>query len=56
MRETKKERVTVIETGSDKTVNKIGGSMGRKGGAETIDVLEVKVGRLGYVIDVGFKG
>lgn len=38
MREAKKERVAVVQTGSDETVDKDGGSMGGKGGTESIDV------------------
>ena len=38
MREAEEERVAVIQTGSDETVDKDGGSVGGKGGAEAIDI------------------
>ena len=39
MREAEEERVAVILTGSDETVDKDGSSVGGKGGAEAIDIL-----------------
>ena len=38
MREAIEERVTVVQLGSDKAVDKDGGSVGGQGGAEAIDV------------------
>ena len=38
MREAEEERVTVIQTGRDETVDKDGGSVGGKGGAEDSDI------------------
>ena len=38
LREAEEERVTVIQAGSDEAVNKDGGSVGGKGGAEAIDI------------------
>lgn len=32
------------------------GGMGREGGAEAVDVLQVKISRPGDVIDVSFEG
>ena len=39
MREAEEEKVAVIQTGSDETVDKDGGSVAGKGGAEAIDIL-----------------
>lgn len=52
MREAEEERVAVVQAGSDEAVNKDGGSLGGKGGTETIDVSKMEIGRPGYVVDV----
>lgn len=38
VRETEEERVAVIQTGGDETVNKDGGGAGSEGGTESVDV------------------
>ncbi len=38
VRETKEERITIIKTRGDKTVDKDGGSVGGEGRAESVDI------------------
>ena len=56
MRETKEEGVAIVQARSDKAVNKDGSGMGGKGGAETVDVAQMEVGRPSDIIDMGLKG
>ena len=53
--ETEEERVAIIQTGGDKAVNKDRGGVGGEGGAETINIAYMEVGRPGDVIDVRLK-
>ena len=56
MRETKKQRITVVNAGGDKTVYKDGGGVGGKGGPKTVHVAQVKIGRPSNAVDMGKKG
>ena len=38
MREAEEERVTIIQTGGDETVDKDGGGVGGEGGTESVDI------------------
>lgn len=46
----------VVNVGSDEAVYKDGGTMGGEGGAETLCVAAVEVGRPGDVIEVRLEG
>ena len=43
MRETKKERITVVNARCDQAVNKDGSGVNGKGGAETVDITEMEI-------------
>ena len=50
--DTGEERVAVVQARSDEAVNKNRSGMGGEGGAEAVDVAEVKICRPGNVIDM----
>ena len=47
--------VAVVDAGGDKAVYKNGSGVGRKGGAEAINIAKVEICRLGDVIDMGLE-
>ena len=56
MREAKKKRIAIINTGGDEAVDKDRGSMSGEGGTETVNVAKVEVCRPGNFVYVRLKG
>ena len=54
--ETKEERITIVDTGGDKAMNKNRGGVGGEGGTEAIYVTKMEVGSAGGDVDMGFEG
>ena len=54
--ETKEERITIVDTGGDKAINKNRGGVGGEGGTEAIYVTKMEVGSAGGDVDMGFEG
>lgn len=46
----KKQKVAIIDPGSDKAMERDGSSMGSKEGMKSVNIMKVKVGRPGHML------